>query len=235
MSSHSEKSSVTINTGEVTDDKSKLDKSIDTPLATSPAKVDKNEDNEEDTMKKKKKPRPRILREYYHGIWTVQELEGANPLVEWYKGLRASLPSMGRLIKSYWDLSPLTSFILIVAHLIKAFFPSLQLWLRKEFLDQVQLAVDGKPINHEWLMELVIFRLAERTIKLALALITYSTFLPSVLMNSDKCDSIMERKLGRIFEKQLVESYLKLEADQISSLKVTKQFEKVMLPCWKNC
>ena len=212
-----------------------LDKSIpvDTPLLPSPANPDSKVDDEKDMHEKKHKPR--ILREYYHGIWTVQELEGANPLVQWYKGLRASLPSMGRLIKSYWDLSPLTSSILIIAHLVKAFFPSLQLWLRKEFLDQVQLAVDGKPINHEWLMELVIFRLAERTIKLALALITYSTFLPSVLMNSDKCHSIMERKLGRIFEKQLVESYLKLEADQISSLKVTKQFEKVMLPRWKNC
>jgi hypothetical protein len=37
----------------------------------------------------------------------------------------------------------------------------------------------------------------------------------------------MQRKLGRVLDAQLIEAYLKLDADQLSSRKVSSLFNKV--------
>jgi hypothetical protein len=44
---------------------------------------------------------------------------------------------------------------------------------------------------------------------------------------SDRIDGIMERKLGKVLDVLLVESYLKLDTDQLTSRKISSQFNKV--------
>ena len=44
----------------------------------------------------------------------------------------------------------------------------------------------------------------------------------------------MERRLGRVLDMQLVEAYLKLDEDQLTSKKVGNTFSKVFLPSWNS-
>lgn len=141
----------------------------------SPAVSDaKNESTSEE--KAEKKPKPRVLRERQQGIYTIQDLETSNMFVEWYKGLRASAPYMQRLVKTYWSLSPTYSCVLVAASLLKAVLPSFQLWIRKEFLDQVQHAAEGRPALPKKLLTLLLLRLLEQGIKQGLELTTYVLF-----------------------------------------------------------
>lgn len=123
--------------------------------------------------KKKKKAKPQVLKERQQGIYTIQELEAANFFVEWYKGLRASAPYIARLTTTFWSLSPGYSSVLIGANLLKVALPSFQLWIRKEFLDQVQQAAEGKSVHLNKLLWLLVFRIAEQAIKQGLELTTY--------------------------------------------------------------
>src|ERR1700736_1237254 len=93
------------------------------------AAVGAKDEGDDNKKKKKKKERPKVLKTHMHGIYTVKTLQAANPIVEWYKGLRASLPCIHRLIKIYWSMSPVRASILISASLLKAFLPSLSLWV----------------------------------------------------------------------------------------------------------
>jgi hypothetical protein len=141
------------------------------PTEPSPAVSDVKK-NSDAAIEEKKKPKPRVLRERQQGIYTIQDLEAANMLVEWHKGLRASAPYMLRLIKTYWSLSPTYSSALVIASLLKAVLPSFQLWIRKEFLDQVQLAAERKPVLPGKLLALLLLRLLEQGMKQGLELTT---------------------------------------------------------------
>jgi hypothetical protein len=44
---------------------------------------------------------------------------------------------------------------------------------------------------------------------------------------SDKIDALMERRLGQVLDILLVESYLKLDTDQLASRKISALFNKV--------
>lgn len=44
---------------------------------------------------------------------------------------------------------------------------------------------------------------------------------------SDKIDALMERRLGKVLDIVLIESYLKLDTDQLTSRKISSQFSKV--------
>ena len=123
--------------------------------------------------KKKEKRKPRVLKEKIQGIYTITEIEAANFFFEWYKGLRASAPYIVRLTKTYWTLSPSYSSALATVSLLKVALPSFQLWLRKEFLDQVQRAAEGKGVLLEKLLVLMVLRLCEQAMKQGLELATY--------------------------------------------------------------
>jgi len=140
-----------------------------------------DDDEKKDGEKKKKQTKPQILKERIEGIYTIQELEAANMLVEWSKGLRASAPYITRLTKTFWSLSPQYSSILVAANLLKVVLPSFQLWIRKEFLDQVQQAAEGKGAHLNKLLGLLVLRLAEQGMKQGLELTTYSASSCSLL------------------------------------------------------
>jgi len=122
---------------------------------------------------KKKKFKPRVLREKTYGIYTIQQLEAANFLVEWYKGFRASAPHMIRLTKTYYSLSPTYTVLLVGANLLKAILPSCNLWVRKEFLDQVQFAAEGKSVRRRKMIVLVALRLLDLLVRQGLEMVTY--------------------------------------------------------------
>lgn len=133
---------------------------------------EKKDDESESEGKKKKKPKPRVIKQKEQGIYTIQELEAANFFVEWSKGLRASAPYIVRLTKTFWSLSPTYSSILLTVSLLKVALPSFQLWLRKEFLDQVQRAAEGKGVHLNKLLGLLVLRLGEQAMKQGLELVT---------------------------------------------------------------
>lgn len=155
------------------DTTTKLDGGAGAITTTSTSEKPVEKDDNSDLEKKKKKPKPRVLKEKQQGIYTVQELEAANFFVEWFKGLRASAPYIVRLTKTFWSLSPTYSSILVTANLVKVVLPSFQLWLRKEFLDQVQRAAEGKGAKLEKLFGLLVLRLCEQAMKQVLELATY--------------------------------------------------------------
>jgi len=134
---------------------------------------DKSKDKEEGEEGKKKKPKARVVKEKVHGIYTIQQLEAANFLVEWYKGFRASTPYLIRLTKTYYSLSPTYTVVLVGANLLKAILPSMNLWVRKEFLDQVQRALEGKSVRGRKMMILVVFRMLDLLTRQGLELLTY--------------------------------------------------------------
>ena len=175
-------SAVLIATSDV--DKSSATEDQDSTAAKTTSNSDKRSSADDDVTedggeKKKKRPKPQVLKEREQGIYTIQELEAANFFVEWYKGLRASAPYIVRLTKTFWSLSPAYSSALIGANLLKIVLPSFQLWIRKEFLDQVQRAAEGKGAHLNKLLGLLVLRIAEQAIKQGLELATYpvSSFL----------------------------------------------------------
>jgi hypothetical protein len=137
------------------------------------AAVGANDEGEDDKKKKKKKERHKVLKTHMHGIYTVKTLQAANPIVEWYKGLRASSPCILRLIKIYWSMSPVRASVLVTASLLKAFLPSLSLWVNKEFLDHVQNAADGKAVRLKRLLVLAAMGVGSTALDQGLNYITY--------------------------------------------------------------
>jgi hypothetical protein len=133
-------------------------------------------DGDDTDLKNKKKEKPVVLREKQLGIYTVQEFKSANFVVEWYKGFQASAPYMARLLKTFWKLSPTYTTVLIVANLSKSILPSFSLWVKKEFLDQVERAALGKQAVPKRLLVLGALRLLELVLKQALELLTYRNF-----------------------------------------------------------
>jgi hypothetical protein len=142
------------------------------PDSDKPSSAD-DDGKKDGDKKKKKRAKPQVLKERQQGIYTIQDLEAANFFVEWYKGLRASAPYIARLTTTFWSLSPGYSSALIGANLFKVALPSFQLWIRKEFLDQVQLAAEGKSVHLNKLLGLLVLRIAEQAIKQGLELATY--------------------------------------------------------------
>ena len=130
-------------------------------------------DDESGEDGKKKKFKPRVLKEKTYGIYTIQQLEAANFLVEWYKGFRASAPHMIRLTKTYYSLSPSYTVVLVGVNLLKAILPSCNLWVRKEFLDQVQFAAEGKSVRRGKMVLLVGLRLLDLLVRQGLEMVTY--------------------------------------------------------------
>jgi hypothetical protein len=178
----------------------------------------------EDGTPKTKKQKPKILKVEQYGIYTVKHLEASNFLAEWCKGLRASIPYMLRLIKIYWSMSPVRASILVTTSLIKAFLPTLTLWVSKEFLDQVQYAADGKVVSLKRLIVLALLGVGTKGLEQGLNIITYVFWCA---YDRDKVDGILERRLSLVLDTQLIDAYLRLDTDQLASRKVRGLFSKV--------
>jgi len=106
--------------------------------------------------KKVKRPKPKVLSTKPHGIYTVYELERANFIAEWKKGLLESYPYLSRLAKTYWSLSPTRSVILILVNLAESLIPSASLYVRKSYLDQVQKAATSYVVQPRKLLALAL-------------------------------------------------------------------------------
>lgn len=141
----------------------------------------------DDKPKKKNKPKPRVIKERVKGIYTIKDYESANFLLEWYKGLRASTPYLVRLIKTYWGLSKPFSIGMIAASLAKIILPTAELYVQKEFLDGVQRAVEGKPVQPLRMLMFLALRLLHSSLNQALEVMTYLSFKidPLILQRSD--------------------------------------------------
>jgi len=126
-----------------------------------------------EVIPKKKKARPRVLKEEKVGIYTIQHLEAANPVKEWYKGLRITAPYMLRLMKMYWSLSPIRASLLIGTNLLNTVLPSLELWISKSLLDQVQEAVKGTKPNFKELLILSTMAVGMVVLEHGLNVVTY--------------------------------------------------------------
>lgn len=150
---------------------SNLDKEVSSK--DDPSSTTKDSDADSDDEEKPKKPKPRVLKIEHDGIYTIKTLEAANFVTEWYKGLRASTPYMIRLVKIYWSMSPTRASILVLANLLKAFLPSLSLWVSKEFLDQVQHAADGRNVKFKRLIGLALLGVGTQGLEQGLNVITY--------------------------------------------------------------
>lgn len=139
------------------------------------------------TSDKSKRAKPRIIRTTQHGIYTIKDLESANFLVEWYRGLLISSPYLVRLLKTFYSLSPTRASLLISINLIKAVLPSIQIWVTKQFLDQVQKASEkvgegGRAArNVRGLVVLGLLRVGARLGGQALEMISY---VPETLTES---------------------------------------------------
>jgi hypothetical protein len=136
-------------------------------------KKDKTEEAEvnADTLNAKK-TRPRVLKVEHDGIYTIKTLEGTNFFLEWYRGLRASTPYIIRLTKLFWSLSPTRVSILVAANLLKSVVPSFQIWVTKQFLDQVHLAAAGKAWRIKRLILLAFLGVGARVCNQGLELIS---------------------------------------------------------------
>jgi hypothetical protein len=105
---------------------------------------------------KPKKAKPRVLKVEQQGIFTIKTLESTNFLNQWFKGFRKSLPSIVRLLKIFWKLSPTRVSILVAVNLLKAVIPSFRVWVTKQFLDQVQRVTYGKPAQWKRMILLIL-------------------------------------------------------------------------------
>lgn len=141
----------------------------ETETTDTPPETTKNDDD----AKKKKKVKPRILKTQQHGIYTIDTVESPNLLVEWYKGLKTSAPYMYKLLKTYWSLSPTRASLLFAANLCKALLPSLELWVSKGFLDQVQQAAKGSSIQLRKLLGLALLAVVAEAMEQGLEILTY--------------------------------------------------------------
>ena len=127
---------------------------------------------------KAKKPKQRVVKTTQSGIYTLRELESSNFFVEWYRGFIISSPYMLRLIKIFWSLSPSRASILISTNLVKAVLPSIQIWVTKQFLDQVQKASDKPAVkNIKALLLLGMLKVATRLGGQGLEVISYVSLL----------------------------------------------------------
>jgi hypothetical protein len=122
---------------------------------------------------KKKKHKPRVLKEEKYGIYTVQHLEATNFVKEWYKGFRATTPYILRLMKTYWSLSPTRASLLIGTNLLNTVLPSVELWISKSLLDQVHQAVKGVKPNLTELFGLALISAGVVALEHSLNLVTY--------------------------------------------------------------
>ena len=122
---------------------------------------------------KKKRVRPRILDTQQYGIYTIDHVESANFFEEWYKGLRTSAPYIYKLLYTFWSLSPTRASLLIVANVLKAILPSLDLWVSKGFLDQVQQAANGSFVRPRKLAGLALLSLGVEALEQGLEIFTY--------------------------------------------------------------
>ena len=77
------------------------------------------------------------------------------------------------LIRGGNSLSPTYTALLVGANLLKAILPSCNLWVRKEFLDQVQFAAEGKSIRRRKMILLVGLRLLDLLVRQGLEMVTY--------------------------------------------------------------
>jgi hypothetical protein len=136
--------------------------------------ADSNEDTEsaDQDAKPAKKTRPRVLKVEEDGIFTIKTLEGTNFFLEWYRGLCASTPYIIRLMKLFWSLSPTRVSILVTANLLKSVVPSFQIWVTKQFLDQVHLAAAGKAWRVKRLILLTFLGVGARVCNQGLELIS---------------------------------------------------------------
>jgi hypothetical protein len=123
--------------------------------------------------KKKKRVKPRVLKEEKIGIYTVQHLEAANFAKEWMKGFRATAPYILRLMKTYWSLSPVRASVLIGVNLLNTVLPSLELWISKSLLDQVHEAVKGVKPNLKKLLGLSVIAVGAVILEHGLNVVTY--------------------------------------------------------------
>ena len=105
---------------------------------------------------KPKKAKPRVLKVEQQGIFTIKTLESTNFLNQWFKGFRKSSPSIVRLLKIFWKLSPTRVSILVAVNLLKAVIPSFRVWVAKQFLDQVQRVTSGKPAQWKRMILLIL-------------------------------------------------------------------------------
>jgi len=141
------------------------------PEGQQDAKEMSTDDN--DKKKKKAKPKPRVISETIKGIWTIKYYESANFAIEWYKGLRASMPYLLRLTKTYWGLSNSLSIGIVAASIGKIALPSAELYVQKELLDGVQNAIEGKAARPRRMLALLALRLLTTTLHQGLDLVTY--------------------------------------------------------------
>lgn len=122
---------------------------------------------------KKKKHKPRVLKEEKSGIYTIQHLEATNFIKEWYKGFRITAPYLLRLMKTYWSLSPTRASLLIGTNLLNTVLPSLELWVSKSLLDQVHQAVKGVKPNLRELLGLAVISVGAVALEHGLNVVTY--------------------------------------------------------------
>lgn len=120
-----------------------------------------------------KKVKPRVLKVEQEGIFTIKTLESTNFLKEWFKGFRKSSPSIVRLLKIFWKLSPTRVSILVTVNLLKAVIPSFRVWVTKQFLDQVQRATSGKPAQWKKMIFLVLLGVGIKISNQGLDKLTY--------------------------------------------------------------
>jgi hypothetical protein len=139
---------------------------------TEEADLSANTLNTDQEAKPAKKTRPRVLKVEHDGIFTIKTLEGTNFFLEWYRGLRASTPYIIRLTKLFWSLSPTRVSILVAANLLKSVVPSFQIWVTKQFLDQVHLAAAGKAWRVKRLILLALLGVGSRVCNQGLELIS---------------------------------------------------------------
>ena len=128
---------------------------------------------EKEKIPKRKKYKPRVLKEEKSGIYTVQHLEAANFVNEWYKGFRITAPYILRLMKTYWSLSPSRASLLIGTNLLNTVLPSLELWVSKSLLDQVHQAVKGVKPNLTELLGLALIAVCAVALEHGLNVVTY--------------------------------------------------------------
>jgi len=129
--------------------------------------------SDDDKKKKKARAKPRVIKETIKGIWTIKHYESANFIVEWYKGLRASMPYLLRLTKTYWGLSKPLSIGMVAASFGKIALPSAELYVQKALLDGVQNAIEGKAAQPRRMLTLLALRLLTATLHQGLELVTY--------------------------------------------------------------
>lgn len=173
------------------------------------------------------KSKPRVLRVEQKGIYTVKTVESVNVLTEWIKALRISTPYIIRLSKIFWKLSPARVSIVIVANLLKAVMPSLKIWIYKHFLDQVQRVTNGQAA--QW-RRMLLLALMGAGVRIANHGLDVASYIPGKKScnSRDKVGGVLETRLMRELDSMLVQSYVRLNSNQLKSEKVESLFDRVL-------